>query len=759
LLILPAAAEYLFDGGLTGEGTDVFAEANWFDPLVSGDPIAGTFQPSIAVPTHPTDPRIVIGGNFAAIFGDTLAVGNNTLQICDTSSLIRSSTQRIRAGLAGTKAAAEIKDNASAQLRFSLDLDWSLFSNAVLVIGEGGDPLINSTVDFSSGFSGFLHLVGETEGATNVEHFLDNKFTVNGSPPTLGNNLFIVTNGGTDSYIFSSDGLETDIDGDGLTNSEELDIYFTEPGDADTDGDSIDDGRELDDSTSPLDPSDNNGEQGYIFIGNEAGGDGSSVFVEANWTADGDLILPHVVPPDGSIDTGVAIPALPGADENSVTFRSGTPGGANGFAPDLNLGIHELVVRQGTVLRGGTSAGIIGGGNAVLEDDSRTLVRFLSGLDVYLSDRAALIFHGPSANGLHMRDGTSVEFNSLSNQGAYVRFAADDPETVLAQSYTFSSSDGRAFLFVQDFRGGTLVTEDHSGDGDSLPDGYERAFFGDLITADNSSDYDGDGILDRIEFECGTNPVEGTLEIEELVPVLPGSVIITVRTPNPFDDYNLYRSVTLDDGFPALVAGPLPGNGELLEVVDQAPQPGSAYYRLESVTGGLHFDVDLLGSPKQTTGPGFLRMTNADGSPVGSGGPVTVVAGTGTYADRGTGAIADQPYSQLLRDFILRDPASGPLTVSVFGLPAGDYLVTTFHHDTAAWNNSNPFDVLVSDPDGIDRLVVDSAIFTPGQVPYLGARFPASSNGMDGIVITIREDEAGTTDGIRFNGLAIVPAP
>jgi hypothetical protein len=51
-------------------------------------------------------------------------------------------------------------------------------------------------------------------------------------------------------------GRPDDRDSDGLYDSDETDVYVTNPDVADTDGDGPDDGQEVYDGTNPLDPND-----------------------------------------------------------------------------------------------------------------------------------------------------------------------------------------------------------------------------------------------------------------------------------------------------------------------------------------------------------------------------------------------------------------------------------------------------------------------------------------------------------------------
>lgn len=64
--------------------------------------------------------------------------------------------------------------------------------------------------------------------------------------------------------IHNTDPLNADTDGDGITDGDEVNVHLTDPLIVDTDGDGIGDGAELADGADPLDPSDNNFEPTFV---------------------------------------------------------------------------------------------------------------------------------------------------------------------------------------------------------------------------------------------------------------------------------------------------------------------------------------------------------------------------------------------------------------------------------------------------------------------------------------------------------------
>ncbi|MBZ0268847.1 right-handed parallel beta-helix repeat-containing protein, partial [bacterium] len=173
------------------------------------------------------------------------------------------------------------------------------------------------------------------------------------------------------------------------------------------------------------------------------------------------------------------------------------------------------------------------------------------------------------------------------------------------------------------------------------------------------------------------------------------------------------------------------------------------------------YDVDASDAPAGETEPGFVRMTdpsitgnsgNGDYFPTGTDGGITVnvllTTGVGTgFRDRGLRP-GQTTTPELLRDFVYADGASAEIRVGIPGLPAGSYLLTSYHHD---WFGAGLFDIYVDDVIGTNRLVVDAASAT--LLEYYGESYVVESNGVDQIVIYVRPESG--FEQTRFNGLTI----
>lgn len=55
----------------------------------------------------------------------------------------------------------------------------------------------------------------------------------------------------------------------------------------------------------------------------------------------------------------------------------------------------------------------------------------------------------------------------------------------------------------------TVTISRPDSDSDGIPDPWERLFFGNLTRATTTTDKDGDGVIDRLEYFAGTDPADG----------------------------------------------------------------------------------------------------------------------------------------------------------------------------------------------------------------------------------------------------------
>jgi hypothetical protein len=88
-------------------------------------------------------------------------------------------------------------------------------------------------------------------------------------------------------------------------------------------------------------------------------------------------------------------------------------------------------------------------------------------------------------------------------------------------------------------------------DGDGIADAWELTWFGNLTTANASSDFDHDGMTDKQEYLAGTNPLDANdnlriTHIERGVPPHSPTYVIVQWTSEPTRFYTVQRRTTLD---------------------------------------------------------------------------------------------------------------------------------------------------------------------------------------------------------------------
>lgn len=228
-----------------------------------------------------------------------------------------------------------------------------------------------------------------------------------------------------------------------------------------------------------------------------AGGDGNSVYQEANWTENAD-------------GTGAVIPVINNnvAVNHDLIVNRGTPGGGGGAGANLALGSGSLTVNGGTFRMnvggnaGITSADLIVNGGEVISQYLTNGVVTLNGGDLRL--------HG-SGNFL---SSTTINFTAGSDSLLY--FVALNPSTVVATHLSKmtvagvpaeASGAGQNVIVGTDAMGtfvmlGTGSSATLDTDQDGLTNDEEAA----LNTNPNARDSDGDGTPDGLEVERGLNP-------------------------------------------------------------------------------------------------------------------------------------------------------------------------------------------------------------------------------------------------------------
>jgi hypothetical protein len=191
----------------------------------------------------------------------------------------------------------------------------------------------------------------------------------------------------------------------------------------------------------------------------------------------------------------------------------------------------------------------------------------------------------------------------------------------------------------------------------------------------------------------------------------------------------------------------------------------------------IRLDVDAFDAPASETEIGFTRMTaagmtgdaiNGNFAPAATINGVTVTAsfvvGNMQFRDRGiaSATVPPPPFQNLLRDFIGSDnnPAGNTeIDVRIAGLAAGQYEITTFHHDWNVASLNNLFDIVVNDANGMGQLLVNDATFNNTD-PYFGETIFVTSNGVDDILLRIISDANASVDHrVRFNGIVIAAVP
>lgn len=225
-----------------------------------------------------------------------------------------------------------------------------------------------------------------------------------------------------------------------------------------------------------------------------ASGDGISIYQEANWTLNGDVVN--------------AIPQINGntAVNHDLIVNSGTPGRAGGGSSTLNLGTGSLTVNGGTFrMNLGNGAGISEG--PITQTGGTIIAQFLTNSSVSLSN--GLLSLGTNGNPLN---NSTVEFSTGSTGEIQ---STETPANFISEhlgKITVNGSPaviGTNFEVIPDGSGGSiarLTSTSADTDNDNLDDTWETTYFGNLTTSDGTGDFDNDGLTDLAEFNLGTIP-------------------------------------------------------------------------------------------------------------------------------------------------------------------------------------------------------------------------------------------------------------
>ena len=179
------------------------------------------------------------------------------------------------------------------------------------------------------------------------------------------------------------------------------------------------------------------------------------------------------------------------------------------------------------------------------------------------------------------------------------------------------------------------------------------------------------------------------------------------------------------DGSASLITGS--GLLDELRISDTALAPAQMLNAPLQVDFGANVPQDVLAGYHGFT-RGTLGQTspNIDGpvsetfaTPIGAGGSVTVIvdsentANSIDFRDRGdatSGVIGD-----LVEDHVKNQ--NGGVWLTLQGLEAGQYRMTSWHHDGSSGAAGNLIDIVVNDAQGSGRLLVDDLATTGGLTP------------------------------------------
>ena len=126
----------------------------------------------------------------------------------------------------------------------------------------------------------------------------------------------------------------------------------------------------------------------------------------------------------------------------------------------------------------------------------------------------------------------------------------------------------------------SVVPED--GDGNGLPDNWERIYFGGAGVVTAGGDFDGDGMTNRAEYLAGTDPTSAASQFKFInVAARPEGGVLIQWSSAENRIYVLERSPALLQGYaPVATITNLTGQSTL-EFIDSEPQaPANSFYRI-----------------------------------------------------------------------------------------------------------------------------------------------------------------------------------
>ena len=153
----------------------------------------------------------------------------------------------------------------------------------------------------------------------------------------------------------------------------------------------------------------------------------------------------------------------------------------------------------------------------------------------------------------------------------------------LGTSVSNPTNGNYGFNFMS-LNGTQIALPSADSDNDGIPDAWELQYFSSLGVADSTSDYDGDGATDYMEYLAGTNPKDplSTFEARSLVVDFTGGAGYVIRWASVSNRlYDLLKSTNLMTGFDELTNG-LPATPPENVFTDAVNGVGMKLYRVST---------------------------------------------------------------------------------------------------------------------------------------------------------------------------------
>ena len=247
----------------------------------------------------------------------------------------------------------------------------------------------------------------------------------------------------------------------------------------------------------------------------------------------------------------------------------------------------------------------------------------------------------------------------------------------------------------------------------------------------------------------------------------PGKQLAAAWPAQPFGDTVVQSSGAFSFTVPNFRPQNLDGDS-VVSIFEDYSGTDRQFLRAINAPPLMLLDIDGSNAPSGETENGFTRLS--DPALVGNavnqavtfthtaGGVTVTITNGNQFRDRGLTASSSDPNSlgsqafpHLLRDFIALDQTDGSLDVTISGLPAGLYFLTTFHFDRGVVGQNNIFRLELTDSAGTS-IGPDTPTPSPAS-PIEGVQTFVQSNGSDDVILRIRE--RGPFERCRLNGLAL----